>query len=246
MLPFVLDNNVKSTTTIAITSGSGTIGVNAATQPFKDPQVKLPGNQMCAFTLVDNEYMPTKIEIVYADEVTDLGGVFKLSGLTRGAEGTLAQSWDAGTVIYQSITAHMVRGLLSALYEQYLDPAAPGVTDPFSETYNHFITAQQDVLIDGESLGSIDAVFRNLKVLSFLARGLSISPGPSNQGLIETTTAEMKLQGKTEISNLRVTGAPPANSSATVPGPGRILFDSDYIYVSVGVNNWKRVALSAF
>jgi hypothetical protein len=39
-------------------------------------------------------------------------------------------------------------------------------------------------------------------------------------------------------------GAPPTSTSAGLPG--QITFDANFLYVAIGKNQWKRIALSAF
>lgn len=74
---------------------------NAASGPWKNPPN--PSGEVAYCTLVDDISAPTKFEIISYTLINGFGP-FTMSGITRGVEGTTAQSWTAGSYIVQYLT----------------------------------------------------------------------------------------------------------------------------------------------
>jgi hypothetical protein len=70
------------------------------------------------------------------------------------------------------------------------------------------------------------------------------TPGPS--GTVSITHQKWLTQVQQAINtSAQATAAIPANSAA--PGqPGTFAFDSNWLYICVGVNEWRRAALNTF
>lgn len=243
MLAYSIKNNVKTTLASGVTAADSTINISAASAPNNNPRITTTAPSR--FTIVDNEVSPTKIEIIEAATVTiDGGGGFVLGGVTRGREGTAAQIWSGGATIFQSITAEMANGSNFGLHA-LLDETQP--EDDFGVPHRYFIRAQADTLIQPLSQDErLDIRADRISVESLQCNG-----GTITGHMVGAPGATMNFQGGAIFSgltsgNLRVTGSVPANSSSSVPNAGVIRVDANYLYVSVGVNNWKRVALSAF
>ncbi len=109
------------------------------------------GATACPLDLPDGEY-----RLVIADGVGQQASAWEIVGavvaggaatLTRGMEGTTAQAWPAGSVIYSSVTA----GFLVQLQQQIADLLARvaaleagGIPD------NALVDGAGEVLVDGE------------------------------------------------------------------------------------------------
>lgn len=114
----VLNNNVRTTLSDPITALDTSVTLNKTSPPYKDPPA--PNNesldQSSIITLVDSLTTPTKIEIVSYTGLTDNGdGTITLTGLTRGAENTIASAFSSGHYAYQSLTAASLSSPLLAL-----------------------------------------------------------------------------------------------------------------------------------
>lgn len=101
---YALANNVRTTLRTAINSVASSLVVDAATGVFKNPPN--PSGSLGILTLIDSMTQPTKTEIVTYTAVADNGnGTLTLSGVSRGQEGTVAQSFAAGAIVFQGVTA---------------------------------------------------------------------------------------------------------------------------------------------
>lgn len=99
-------NFVKTKTTTALTNGGTSVNivVNGATS-------KLPLDGGGTLILTDSMNDPHKVEII---TYTGFDGT-TLSGLTRGAEGTTAQSWPIDSFCYQALTAADYKATVDAV-----------------------------------------------------------------------------------------------------------------------------------
>lgn len=101
------------------------------------------------------------------------------------------------------------------------------------------------------------AIQRNARVAPFsvnsplLEKGSEILPvkgGKSQpaQSTIASTHQKWFLEAQTAInSSAEVTSVTPLNSGAAGE-PGTFAFDSNWLYVCVGKNTWRRAALNVF
>jgi hypothetical protein len=106
-------NNVRTTLNDAIDADDTSILINQASSPYKDPPT--PGanslGQSSVLTIVDSLTTPTKIEIITYSGLTDNGdGTLTISGVTRGAESTVASAFSSGAYVYQALTAGCFEG----------------------------------------------------------------------------------------------------------------------------------------
>src|SRR5271170_2040048 len=70
------------------------------------------------------------------------------------------------------------------------------------------------------------------------------SPGPV--GVVAITHQKWLTQVQQAINtSAQVTAAVPANSAAAGQ-PGTFAFDTNWLYICVGVNEWRRAALNTF
>ena len=235
---FYAENNVRSTLTSAIASGDTTITVDPPVAPYKF--LPFPRSDIYArFTIVDNVFEPTKIEVIEAKTTADGGGGKVILGsVTRGLEGTSAQSWDVGAVIYQAVTSEMLKGGKEGMYE-YVDPSLP--QDAWDMPHKCFVKAQSDTLIDRLT----NDVILDVHADFLYSRG-SIQADAGINAFNITATNRIESRVYSKLKNIKIDGTAPVSSSSPVPEAGQIRVDTDYIYISVGMNNWKRVALSAF
>ena len=92
-------NNVRTTLSAILTNVATEINVAKAVAPFNDPPVS------GKLTLMDNIFDPEKIEIIEYSTRTDQGAYWTLTDVTRGAEGTVSNSFEIGAVVFQAFTA---------------------------------------------------------------------------------------------------------------------------------------------
>lgn len=95
-----MNNFVKTTLAVGISSTAVTIELAAAPSPYFNPA---PDGGV--LTLCDNLANPTQLEIV---EYVAFDGT-NLTGVTRGAEGSTASAWESGSFMIGSITAGMYK-----------------------------------------------------------------------------------------------------------------------------------------
>lgn len=110
---YTVNNNVRVALHANINAVATSLTVVAASGVFNnpaDPAGDVASGGIGIATLVDSLSLPTKTEIVTYTSLTDNGnGTFTLGGLVRGMDGTSGQSWLAGAVLIQTITAGMLR-----------------------------------------------------------------------------------------------------------------------------------------
>lgn len=213
---YSFNNNVRTTLNASILAAGTSFVLVGAAAPLNNPPISVTP---AIFTLVDNLAAPTKIEIVVSTSVSaGGGGTINVASLLRGQEGTTAQDWPAGTIVVQSVTKAMLNPA-SVNINTLLVEAGLTVGDGFSATGNIFLNGA--VYLEGG------------------ANGYLHSTGSLIEGPLQVDSA------LTAANGLLSTKTAPVNSSATGTTK-EIRFDSNYIYVCVGTNNWKRVALSAF
>lgn len=248
---FSYNNNVLCTLSSAITSTETTeIDIDVVSGGgFNGPPEVDTGDAPAIFTFVDDVTLPTKVEIIKAGKVTDLGsGAFKLEDITRGMEGTAAEDWDGGATVFQSMT----KSMFNPPWMVYSADAGEDDTVALSG----FTWGKSIQLGDaGDSFAITRHGSASLTVVAdyVAAANMWISSSLDVNGFAEfrkTTnfSSTVTFTGNTTINNLKVNIASsglPGSSSATGI-PGTVKFGSDYIYVCVGTNNWKRAALSTF
>lgn len=124
--------------------------------------------------------------------------------------------------------------------------------DIYHDGSNSYITEQGTGSLFVKSNGA-GIVFRDAADANYIsmlqstgeAKLFHISGGSATQRLA-TSTLGIDVNGTTETDKLRITTSS-APSSATDTGTvGEIAWDANYIYVCVGTNTWKRVAISAW
>jgi hypothetical protein len=81
---------------------------------------------------------------------------------------------------------------------------------------------------------------------------LPVSPHPTNtkpldeKGAFVAAWTQMFTNWFTNLRAPANSNPPPGTSVAAIPGGGSFAFDQNYLYVSVGNNQWKRIQLQAF
>lgn len=103
-MSFTLDNFVRSILAVDATAGDTSLVLALAAPPARDPPAATadaPG----ILILQDAPAAPTKIEIVTYIGRSIVGTQVTLTGVTRGCEGTTAQSWTAGTPTFSGSTS---------------------------------------------------------------------------------------------------------------------------------------------
>jgi hypothetical protein len=63
---------------------------------------------------------------------------------------------------------------------------------------------------------------------------------------LETTHQRWLTQATAAINDTAQVTATVPTSSASTGQPGTLAFDSNFLYIAVGLNEWRRVALSSF
>ena len=92
-------NNVKSSLESAISATVTRVRVLKAVSPMAD--VPASGK----LTIADSLSNPTAIEIIEYATRTDQGAYWTLTNVTRGAEGSAANSFAIGAIVFQAFTA---------------------------------------------------------------------------------------------------------------------------------------------
>lgn len=95
-------------------------------------------------------------------------------------------------------------------------------------------------LVTTNNINSVSASIQN--ITGNLVGDFTGAASGNFQGII---TASGTIDGNIKI-NPGTTTAPAASSTPGYGNPGRLAFDSDYLYVCVANETWKRVALSAW
>lgn len=110
---YLTRNNVKTTLVNDITPTDTQFRLFNASPPFRNPPSPSV-NMRVRLTLIDAA-TPTKIEIIECDQITVDGTDFRLVRVTdndpaqgRGLEGTTAQSFSAGSIVYLANTSEMI------------------------------------------------------------------------------------------------------------------------------------------
>lgn len=235
---FAFNNNVRVTLNTGISDSAATVLLNEAVAPLRNPPTSASADKPARFTLMDDPFAPTKIEIIQATGVSaPAAGVVTLTGVTRGLEGTTAQSWAGGSLVMQSVTA----GMLQAI-EGYLYPVATAA-GPFAHGGLAFNSQREVWVTDGTWIRPESGAFA-MTLSSIEVEGLVVSAAFSCKASA-TFASNLSVVGTASAASLRVTGSAPANSSAA-GAQGEIRYDSSYIYVCTAPNTWKRAALSSY
>lgn len=104
-MAILLGDNVRVTLASPVTAGATSITVNVGVAPFRSP-VDTAGGHYAYLTLVDNLVNPTKLEsVTYAGWTDNGNGTITLSSVSRGQDGTSAQSWSSGDYAFQAVRA---------------------------------------------------------------------------------------------------------------------------------------------
>ena len=84
----------------------------------------------------------------------------------------------------------------------------------------------------------INAIANNLGLYNIKGKNLSINKNATIKG-------NLQVEGNTTSNFIMKNNVAPASSSS--PGvPGSIIYDTDFLYVCVANNTWKRVAISTW
>ena len=215
---YSLENNVLCTLSAPISDSDTEFVLNEAVAPYRNPKYSgVPS----IFTIVDNMVAPTKIEIVKVWSVGAAAGGYILVGdhaTERGHEGTSAQAWSAGSFVFQSITS----GMLDHDWLTYED-----------WTGYYMVAGHMFATTHGVAARTARMMVRTLEAQAAEVDHLKVRGN--------TVLGSTKIDGKLGVG---LSVAPSSSSDAGEQGEIRIT--SNYIYVCVGMNNWKRVALSSF
>jgi hypothetical protein len=107
-------------------------------------------------------------------------------------------------------------------------------------------TGTGSLIIKTDGAGTVFRDSSNINLMSLLTSGevkLFWSGGGVNAQKLTTNTDGISVTGITETDKFRLTNSgPPATSSSTGTA-GDIAIDTNYIYVCVNTNVWKRVAI---
>ena len=121
-----------------------------------------------------------------------------------------------------------------------------------SDGSDSFITEQGSGSLFIKSNGA-GIVFRNSTGANYVsmlestgeAKLFHISGGSATQRLA-TSSVGIDVNGSTETDKLRITTSSAPSSASDTGIVGEIAWDTNYIYVCVGTNTWKRVAISTW
>lgn len=141
MAQYQWQNNVRTSLVNAITNSQTSIEVHEAVAPLLSPPTPA-GGRLGILTLVDNLYVPTKIEVITYTGVTDNGATLTLTGVVRGVDGTTGQAFDAGAPCYQA--------LVKIMANHVQDPSAVAIT-------GGTITGITDLAVADGGTGASDA-----------------------------------------------------------------------------------------
>lgn len=110
---YLTRNNVRTTLADNITPTDTQFRIFNASPPYRNPPSP-SFNHRVRLTLIDSS-TPTKIEIIECDQITIDGTDFRLLRVTdddpaqgRGLEGTGAQSFSSGAIVYLANTSDMI------------------------------------------------------------------------------------------------------------------------------------------
>ena len=148
-MAYIIDNNVLGTLHTAIVPATTSIIIDAALAPNKSA-VPAAGN-IATLTLVDSVVSPTKIEIITYTTATNNGdGTYTLTGVTRGTEGTTAQSFGSSSIYFNAITAATFNSVSSLGVNTLLQFCGSG--------------SDGDLVLNTPITLSADTYFRNLTI----------------------------------------------------------------------------------
>lgn len=136
----VYNNFVLTQLASSISNSATTVPIKAPTSPYNLPPN--PGaSEFGRLELRDDLNSPSKFEIITYTDRSVNGSNYDLTGVTRGVEGTSAQSWDADHYVIQSVTArnlNPIRGTLLSLSANESIPNSSNTTvDWGAATYDH-------------------------------------------------------------------------------------------------------------
>lgn len=223
---FVYNNNAQATLAVGIDEFDTDLLLHEAVPPFNDPRgvpvahgAPISGGPAARLTLVDNIVSPTKIEIVSLEHTTDPNppGQKKYI-ISRGLEGTAAQAWPAGSYAIQALT----RGMLNPPQVKY-------------EVAPMAVPVNGKVVDVSGALRLHDGVIWPAAVYTSAA------------SILDAQVASLGVTSSLNVTGgMRVSGGVVPTTSSDTGSPGDIRWNSSYLFICVGGNNWKRVALSSF
>lgn len=240
------NNNVRVTLNTAISDSSATVLLDEAVAPLRNPPTTTSAARPARFTLVDDPAAPTKIEIIQATGVSaPAAGVVTLTGVTRGLEGTTAQSWGGGSIVMQTVTKAMMNPV------EFFGIGPFALTGVFG---NQAVSIQRAVSFEGNVLLRVDTseigggLFAAFNAFESETGKVSATFS-ANVMFVDTTLdvgTNLTVNGATTmLGRLRLVAAPPANSTAAGMA-GQVAVDANFIYVCTAANTWKRAALSSY
>lgn len=105
-------DNVNVELSAGISNSATSITVYAGVSPWNTPPAPQNTGASAAATLIDSFQNPSKLESIIYTGLTDNGnGTFTLTGCSRGQDGTTAQSWSAGDILFQAPRASHLNAL---------------------------------------------------------------------------------------------------------------------------------------
>jgi hypothetical protein len=177
---FVLTNNVSTTLASPISSGATSLTLTSSAD-----LPTLSAGQIFAITLNDAATQ-TVFEVIYATTITGA----TLSGLSRGQEGTTAQSWLAGDYAYGACTAAIFNSFI-----QSGDEPGSGfvVLSPGSQQSGAINVSGEvecgSVVSSGNVKGATLTFGTNNAELSLSSGHTNITPGSGGQPFTVTNSA---------------------------------------------------------
>ncbi len=112
----IFEHGVMTTVKTAFNSTATSIVLDDATSPNNNPPTP-PSGGIAYLTLTDSSAAADKVEIISYTGVTTGTGQITLTGVSRGLEGTTAQSWAVGDVVNQGIPKTVANALIGPAFE---------------------------------------------------------------------------------------------------------------------------------
>ncbi len=235
------NNNVRMILNTAIDTSVATVLIDEAVAPYSNPPATASADKPAYFTLMDNPVNPTKVEIIRATGVSSPAlGVVTLTGVTRGVDGTTAQSWSVGSVVVQALNKAVANP--AAVHATYPESFA-GLFGNTAATWEYVIETNVDGVVIRAAAGGLFIAAEGIQVTGIRCwSGLFTNVEVQNS---LTTQATFYANGQSIMANLRLTAAAPPTAAS--PGTaGEIRVAGNFVYVCTATNTWRRAALSTW
>lgn len=164
---YKLQNNFFSYLTNDIDSTTTNITVDNAVSPFSN-LLSINVGEVSTLTITDNQSSPTKIEIISFTGLSDNGdGTTTLSGVQRGQEGSTSYSFQAGSVVVQSLTANVIHNIQDSIGNLESDVESLSASDAYytgdaSLSTDHSYYGRIKNIIAGESVAFGDILYHSV------------------------------------------------------------------------------------